>query len=234
MSLFDFVFPKYCVNCRKIGEYICPDCFARISFDVEKICPVCNRNSIDSKTHPGCKNRYTIEGVFASIVYKGMAKRLISAFKYKPYLSDLQHVLGDLFYEGIIQQEQFNKLLENNCIFVPIPLHPEKLRQRGYNQAEILAKDLGKRFGIPVIPLLKRVKKTHTQITLKREERMENISGAFEVDKSTTSTTGITSLKHIILVDDVITSGATMLEAGNVLKRNGVSEVWGIALAHGG
>lgn len=250
MHLLDFIFPKYCVNCRKIGEYICPDCFVQISFDVEKICLVCNKPSIDGRTHPGCRNRYTPDGSAISISYKSVAKRLIIAFKYKPYISDLQHVLTDLFYEGIIQQELFIQMITKDSILVPMPLHPVKLRQRGYNQAEILAGKLGRRLGIPVLPMLKRVKKTETQTVLKREKRLENIAGAFALnnniaiehcnnDKVKNETENCSALsrmiatKQVLLVDDVITSGATMLEAANVLKRHGVKKVWGIALAHG-
>jgi competence protein ComFC len=260
VGLLDFIFPKICVSCRKFGDYICTDCFSRISFDVERVCLICNRFAINGITHPHCQTRYAIDGSLASTVYKGIMKRLVSAFKYKPYLSDLRSVLGDLFYEGLIQEEQFHEILNKESIFVPIPLHPAKHRERSYNQAEILAANLGKRFGISVIPLLKRVKKTQTQITLKREERLENIKDAFELDenilqeivnnnrtieqlnnlhkhkvlsKIETQSIFEENVRQIILVDDVITSGATMLEAANLLKRNGIKDVWGIALAHG-
>lgn len=137
MGLLDFIFPKFCVNCRKFGEYICTDCFAKITFDVELICLVYNRSAVEGITHPLCRGRYTIDGSSASIAYKGVAKRLVSAFKYKPFLSDLQQVLTDFFYEGLIQQEQFHRIMQIDSVLVPIPLHPAKLRERGYNQAEI-------------------------------------------------------------------------------------------------
>lgn len=187
--------------------------------------------------------------MIASISYKRIAKRLIYNFKYKPYLSDLEKILCDLFYEGLIQSEQFQRILKEDCVLVPIPLHPRKLRERGYNQAEILAKNLGKRFNIQVINFLKRVRATQTQVNLKREDRKENIKGAFELSNSFRATKlqsfkesdnfatlklwNFEAINQIILIDDVITSGATMLEAANVLKRAGVKKVWGIALAHG-
>jgi predicted amidophosphoribosyltransferase len=283
MDLFDYLFPKRCIGCRKFGEYICSDCFTKISFDVECICLVCNRNAINGITHPLCRGRYTIDGSSASLVYKGITKRLISAFKYKPYLSDLQKTLTDFFYEGIIQNEQFQTILKKDSILVPIPLHPEKYRMRSYNQAEILAKNLGKKLNLPVCSLLKRIKKTQTQTTLKREERKENIKDAFIIDEKVyinlfdnnlaasnaaspssnpapdgTGSNAAKAMKQsnigkvknddpkivdqlknmrdtrqVIFVDDVITSGATMLEAANMLKRKGVEHIWGIALAHG-
>jgi competence protein ComFC len=230
MELLDLFFPKRCVGCNKFGDYICSDCFTRISFDVESICLVCNHPAIDGITHPLCRGKYTIDGSLASLAYKGITRRLVSRFKYQPYLSDLAHVLTDFFYEGLIQQEQFHIILKKESIFVPIPLHSEKYRARSYNQAEILAKNIGKRFSIPVYPVLNRVKKTQTQTTLTREKRRENIKGAFVLNKQNYEKI---KGKQIVLVDDVITSGATILEAANVLKRNGVGKVWGIALAHG-
>lgn len=229
MGILDFIFPKKCVGCSKFGDYICPDCFVQITFDVELICLVCNRSAIDGITHPSCSGKYTIDGTISSIVFKGIVKRLIYNFKYKPYLSGLERILSDLFYEGLIQSEQFHRILKTESGLIPIPLHRKKLRERGYNQAEILAINLGKRFDVPVIDILKRVKITQTQVILKREDRKENIKGAFALTKSE-----LLNIKpEVILVDDVITSGATMLEAANVLKRAGVKRVWGIALAHG-
>ncbi len=230
MGLLDFVFPKRCVNCRKFGEYICADCFAKISFDPPLICLVCNKAAILGVTHPLCKKRDTIDGSFASLVYKGVVKKLIYQFKYQPYLSDLSSTLSELFYEGVIQQEQFHRLVTFESIFVPIPLHPDKLRQRGYNHAELLGKALGRRVGIRVIAGLKRVKKTTVQSALNRDERAMNIREAFAVnEKHLPQLQG----KQIFLIDDITTTGATMLEAAKVLKKAGVEKVWGIALAHG-
>lgn len=249
MGILDFIFPKRCIGCRKFGEYICADCFTQISFDVEKTCLVCNRLAIDGVTHPACRGKYVIDGSLASIAYKRLAKRLIYAFKYRPYLSDLEKTLSDFFYEGLIQEEQFHKILKHKSVIVPIPLFPKKLRERGYNQADMLAKNLAKRFGIRVIPLLNRVRLTPSQTSLKRDDRRENIKGAFETSNSfkapklqrsqesksseTLQLCSFEAVEQVILVDDVITSGATMLEAANVLKRSGIKKVWGIALAHG-
>ncbi len=231
VGLLDFIFPKYCVGCKRLGSYICPNCFAYISFDVERICVECNRPCFNGLTHPGCKKRDSIEGVFPCIKYVGVVKKLLYSFKYNPYVVDLRKPLGELFYEGLIQQEEFMKVMEQlnrkTIVLVPIPLHASRFRVRGYNQSELLAKDLGKKFGIPVAHLLVRVKKTPTQVGLKQKERRENISGAFEVritDEELRS-------QAVFLVDDVLTSGATLAEATRILKKSGVRKVWGLTLA---
>lgn len=230
MSLLDFIFPKRCVNCRKFGSYICADCFTFISFNETGTCIVCQRPAIGGITHPVCKGKYSPDGVFSSLVYKGVVKKLVYRFKYNPNLTDLKETLTDLFYEGIIQKEELHKVLDKDSVFVPIPLYKSKMRKRGYNQAQILAKGLGKRLNIPVVDCLERIKNTKTQVGLKKEEREENIKGAFRLKIKELR---LKSFNHIFLVDDVVTSGATLKEAAKVLKKAGVTKVFGITLAHG-
>ena len=232
MNILDFIFPKYCVNCKKLGSYLCPNCFSYLVFDTGGICVACNRPAVGGITHPGCVGRHTIDGVFTSIEYKGTAKKLIYKFKYDPYLSDLKNLLADLLYEGLIQKEEFIKAsqdeLYNPKFIIPIPLHKTKLRSRGYNQAEILARELSKKSNIKMVDALQRTKNTRSQVGLKREDRIKNIKGAFVIKGDRKNLIG---RSLIFLVDDVLTTGSTLLEAANTLKRNGAKRVWGIALA---
>ncbi|HVF69004.1 MAG TPA: ComF family protein [Xanthomonadales bacterium] len=177
-----------------------------------------------------CKTKYTPDGVFSSLVYKGVVKKLVYKFKYNPNLIDLKNSLIDLFYEGIIQKEAFYKVLSEDSILVPIPLYKTKMRKRGYNQSHILAKGLGKRLNIPILDCLERIRDTKTQVGLKKEEREENIKGALRIKKQELR---IKDSKHVFLIDDVVTSGATLKEAAKVLKKGGVGKVYGITLAHG-
>lgn len=231
MSILDFLFPKKCVSCKKAGEYICTDCFTYLSFNDSSICLVCNKPAINGLTHPGCQTRYSIDGSFSSIIYNPIAKKLIYNFKYKPYLSDLRSLLSELFYEGIIQNETLARTIQQlnhkTIVLVPIPLHSSKLKKRGYNQAEILAKGLSERLGIPCSDVLIRNKNTKTQFKLDRKERAENMHGAFAVR----SNISISKYPNILLVDDILTSGSTLLECSNVLKRAGAKKVFGLTLA---
>ncbi|HSD98938.1 MAG TPA: ComF family protein [Patescibacteria group bacterium] len=253
MSLLDILFPKKCVGCKKFGEYLCPNCFATLSFAVSTTCLVCHKPSFNGMTHPKCKGKYVIDGYFAALNYKGVLKKLIYQFKYSPYLTDLQTVLGDLLYEQLIEDEEFMKIVQKDIVLIPIPLSKEKLRKRGYNHAEILAKNLGKRFGLSVQNMLKRTKETKPQYGLKREERLENIKGAFAVIASKTSAASKKQAlsrvqfnknmnkiaasqaprndKIALFVDDIVTTGSTLVEAANVLKRNGFEKVYGVILA---
>jgi competence protein ComFC len=230
MGLLDFLFPKYCVNCRKIGDYICSNCFAYLSFDFEMICLVCNRPSIDGLTHPGCKSKYAIDGAFCAIAYRGIVKKLIYNFKYKPYLADLTKTLVELFYESIIQQEIFQKAYKSSpaggTILVPIPLSAKRLRKRGYNHAKLLAEGLAEKLKLKLGEVLLRTKETKSQFGLKLRDRKENLKDAFILN-----TKYMIHNTSVFLVDDILTSGSTLYEAAKILKKNGAKKVWGLTLA---
>ena len=171
------------------------------------------------------------------MVFNPVSKKLIYQFKYKPYLSSLSVFLTDLLYESLIQNEEFNRILrfaQDDIVLVPIPLSSNRFKKRGYNQAEILAKELSKKFGFPCLNLLKRVRETKSQVGLNKEKRKENISGAFEIiNHLPAGKAGKSSIinHNVVLVDDVLTTGATMSEACKVLKKSGAGKIWALAFA---
>lgn len=191
---------------------------------------MCQGLSIDGKTHPSCKTRYSIDGCFSGLLYKGVVKKLLYQYKYQPYLSDLTGFLTDLLYESLIQNEVCMQVL-GGCepLFVPIPLSQKRMRKRGYNQSALLAKALVQKTGGSVVPLLKRTKETKPQYGLSREEREKNMKGAFKKNEKITMKNE--KLYTIFLVDDVVTTGSTLVEAANILKRSGFTKVWAITLA---
>jgi len=151
MPILDLFFPKKCVVCKKIGEYVCDNCFSYLSFDTKSICLACKRPSLTGLTHPACKNRYSIDGSFSSISYNKTAQKLIYSFKNRPYVTSLEKILSELFYEGLIQNENFIKELKRGkWTIVSVPLAKNILRKRSFNQSEILAKELGKKFNLGV------------------------------------------------------------------------------------
>jgi ComF family protein len=172
----------------------------------------------------------SIDGVFTSVVYAGIVKRLIYQFKFQPYLRDVRSSIDELFAEGLIQNETFFTIKKKDAYVVPIPLFPAKERKRGYNHAALLAQELVRHFNLPVVPSLLRQRQTLPQYGLTQLERRTNIKDAF-----TLSTKGKENVvgKTIFLVDDIVTSGATMQEAAKVFKKAGAKEVWGLAFAHG-
>ena len=222
MNLLDFIFPKRCVNCAAFGAYFCAKCTKEAKCITNQICPLCQRQAICGKTHPGCVTKYTLDGLIIGFYYKGSVKRAIGKIKYR-WQYDIANTLASLF-SGEIWKFDFPA----DALLVPIPLHVRRKKWRGFNQAELICSILAAKFGIRYGNLLRRTIETKTQVGLSRLERKKNINGAFEVVKNSNLKD-----KSYILVDDVYTTGATMNEACKTLKRAGASEVWGLAIALG-
>jgi ComF family protein len=228
MALLDLIFPKRCVSCRKIGRYICNNCRYKIEYIRHQICPVCGLNAIDGITHPRCMTRYSLDGIYSFFRYKSVIQKAIKTIKYR-FVYDLAENLI-----GLVQNADLDFLrnqIGKNSVMVPIPLHSERMKTRGFNQAEILGKILARRFGVSIdSDALKRVKKTVPQAEVKdRKKRLINMQDVFAVGKISDNHL----YSKIILFDDVYTTGATLRSAANVLKRAGVDSVFGMTIAHG-
>jgi len=230
--LVSLLYPKKCVRCKKQGNYICDNCFTGISFLEHQFCAICQKGSIDGLTHPKCDGSRRIDGILSAVAYRGIVKKLIYQYKYKPYLSDLKKILGRILFEGLIQQESFAKFIEEDVLIASIPLHQDRERVRGYNQSDLLARELSARLGIKYVPqVLIRKRKTRPQFELKKEDRIKNILGAFEVNAKYKIAI---KNRRIILVDDITTTGSTLRECGKILKKSGVIKVLGVTLSHEG
>jgi ComF family protein len=190
------------------------------------ICGVCGRYAVDGLTHPRCRGRYTIDGTSAALVYRGIVKKLVYQYKFAPHLFDLSRVMCDFLYESAIQQESLEEYLRPPCVITSVPLYRSRHLARGYNQSELLAKNLAKKLGVRCINASYKVKDTSSQVGKTEQERRDSIKGAIVVRK-------VDMPKRILIIDDVLTSGATMNEMAKVLKKNGAKYVWGLALAHG-
>jgi len=215
--LLNFFFPLQCVNCGRLlaadnKDRVCGDCWSRIVY--------LNR-PIDI--------RLSLEEIWSVGVYDEVLKELIHQFKYKQkkYLANpLGKLLVD-FVEEYLREERFDYI-------VPIPLEKTRQKKRGYNQAELLARILGEAVNKPILTnLVRRRKKTKPQFGLNKEERFENLSGAFEIPESVKEDVATIAEKTVLLLDDLATTGATLDECAKVLKRAGVSEVYALVLAHG-
>ena len=157
-----------------------------------------------------------------------LTRKLIYQFKYEPHIKQLAAPLASLMEEhfGLIQKTPFT----SKSLLVPIPIERTRLKSRGYNQTEELAKELVKKFSVPAaLNNLVKVKRTKPQVKLSAKERQENLRGAFAVQNPEEI-----SGKEIFLVDDVYTTGATMEECARVLLKAGAKAVWGIAIAREG
>jgi ComF family protein len=228
----DMLFPKHCLGCQKYGTYLCEDCkscFVEIS--QYQYC-LCKKPILLINNCPKCKNKKLDALYFATSYQKSFVKKLIYYFKYEPFIiKELSHSLSYLIIEHFYLLENPPCFLtdKTNFILIPIPLHINKLKKRGFNQAEELAKELSKYLNIPLISdFLIKNKETLPQTELDNEARKENIKGVFLVKDNKKI-----DEKNILLIDDVYTTGSTMEEAAKVLKRAGAEKVIGIVIARG-
>lgn len=225
LSLLDIIFPKYCVGCRKIGSYLCQNCTKKVEFVDKPVCPVCQRQAVGGRTHPGCKNRYSLDGLVIACRYRGPVKDAIKSVKYKWHF-DVAKLLS-----GFLASNLWRFQIDEGLIMVPVPLHSKRKRWRGFNQAEKLAEVLSRDFSQKYFAVLERKRETKAQVGLDKKERKANMKGAFSI-KDGVDFNAIGG-RVFLLVDDVYTSGATMAECAKVLKRAGAKKVWGMAVALG-
>lgn len=223
MAILDVIFPKKCAGCDRLGDYICSDCLNKIKLLDNSICPICVKLSMWGNTHTRCKRPWGLDGLTATFVYKGLMKKLIRNLKYR-MITDLYQVL----VESMISMGDYEPIQNHSWIISGVPLHPRRLRWRGFNQADKLGIRLAQEWHWNFIKdTLKRTKYTKSQMGLPKKERLQNMQGAFDIDANFYQV----NKKQVLLVDDVWTTGATMRECAKVLKRNGAKKVWGLVIA---
>ena len=237
-SILDILLPIECLGCGKEDEWLCKECFKKIKLKDNDECPACKRWSMYGKVHEGCKDETYLNGLIVAVGFKEkIIQDMVHGLKYG-LAKKLASPLSDLLINKIKKLDEkegylneIHLLFDTNLILVPIPLHGRRLRWRGFNQAELLARRVAEKFNLVMRPyVLKRVRHKEAQIKLKRDQRLENIKDVFRVSDEWRDKLKSTK---VLLVDDVTTSGATLNECAGELKKCGVEEVWGIVLARG-
>jgi len=199
-------------------------CEKSIEILEKPVCPICERQAVGGKTHPGCSRKYSLDGLIVASKYRGSMRKAIGNIKYK-WQYDIAKILVGILCENIWKFD-----FPKDAILVPIPLHENRKKWRGFNQSEIFSKILAKKFNVGFADLLVRSIETKSQVGLSKKERSSNVLSAFSIQQDQVKQI---KGKNIILVDDVYTSGATMKEACMVLKRAGAASVWGMAITIG-
>lgn len=208
------LFPTRCIACGKEGANFCSFCREKIplrgGFDCGGIF------SLWEYGHPHARN--------ALLALKYKNKRTIA--------DDIAESLHDTLLEHLAEKSIFhNPLAPSLYVIIPVPLSEKRFKKRGYNQAELLAKELSRKnpvFFILETSVLHKIRDTKTQVSVKdRMQRLQNIRGSFAVNQSE-KIRG----KTVIVIDDVVTTGATIAEARRVLLKAGARIVYGVTVAH--
>jgi len=232
----DFILPTACSYCRSpIGDsavpFLCSSCWSDFSLIQGAVCPRCGGpfGSPEALTHsPGhecglCRQAPPRFDQALSVGhFEGPLREAIHLFKYRPCRS-LGKPLGTWMAGQV-------RLVSGIDFIMPVPLHVKRLRQRGFNQALLLAHRVAERHHVPLShDNLARTRYTRPQVELSGRERVENVAGAFSLDRP-----GDVIDRRIMLVDDVFTTGATLNECATVLKKAGAAGVNALTLARAG
>jgi ComF family protein len=223
-AIASLLYPPACTICSAsvaAGEYLCPECEAKITRIVPPFCAKCSEpfaGAISGAfTCANCAHRTLhFDAAVAAYRSRGIVRRVILDFKYGRQIHlrhPVTHWLLAALDDDRLRDRRFN-------IIIPVPLHPARERQRGFNQAGLLAELLSAHMSIQVTPALERIRYTTTQTAFDRAERMENLYGAFRLRKNA----DVRDL-HVLLIDDVLTTGSTLSECARVLKKAGARSV---------
>ena len=232
-SALDLIFPRSChhCDCALQGESnpcFCCDCWSTIALLEDPRCPSCGKpfvSKVALSYSPGhrcgdCRDRPPrFDRSVAVCSYEGVLAKAIQLFKYQGK-TNLAGPLGDLLVR------ELERLSGADCL-IPVPLHPKRLREREYNQALLLCDSVKRQTGLEVIPdTLERIRETQPQTGLPIKDRRRNVRGAFIVKR-----TQHIEDRCVMLIDDVLTTGATVNECARILKRAGAKAVYVLALA---
>ncbi|MFA6588000.1 MAG: ComF family protein [Patescibacteria group bacterium] len=201
--ILDAIAPLRCLGCKRIGMIACADCLAKVK--------------IELKATPGPEPIQTT--VTVANFDEPLVQKLIHALKYDGIFS-----VSDILAEWLISNLQNFFVPDDELI--PIPLHPTRQRERGFNQSELMAKKLSREFNIPTNQNLKRIRNTKPQVECTGEERRTNLKEAFVYQSDINA-------KRIILLDDVTTTGSTFLEAALAIRKFSQVPIIGITVARG-
>jgi ComF family protein len=210
-KLLEIISPDACFVCQAEGSCLCQNCAKTALVSKKPSCILCNKLNNDGRTCSSCYAKSRLRGASVSYRYEGVAKDLIWAMKYQNKRSIARYLA--------------TKLMPEDGVVCFVPSDGKARRRRGYDQAEILAKTYAKINNLSFNNLLLRSKHTK-QVGKNRQQRIDNIKDNF------VAIVDITGL-NIILVDDVITTGATVAECSRVLKLAGARSVRAVAVAKG-
>lgn len=221
-SFWDFLFPPYCVSCARDGEWWCADCRSKVEKVRALVCPRCLKQG-----EHACQEIFPLSAIKALGYYHDPYLRaVITNLKF----NGTRIVMGEIEKFILARKLELDEWqLAHDTVLVPIPLSESRHRSRGFNQAELIAQAFQKSVWpeMRIQPVLAKVKNPDPQSSLGDDVilRQKNIQDCFQVIDDVPA--------HVVLVDDVITTGATTAEAARLLLTNGAQEVRVLALALG-
>lgn len=219
--LLDLVFPPRCTGCQRVGSIFCPQCLARVRAVPRPVCLRCGQPQPSEALCADCRaGKFYISAIRSAGIYTRPLSGAIQQFKYSGR-AELRRPLGMLL------ASYWRERGVSADLVIAVPLHERRQRERGYNQAHLLASEFCRQVGLPLVSqgVLRRQRETRQQVLLGPAERRRNVAGAFTWDGP-----ALAGLKAL-LIDDVATTGSTLEACGEALSSAGVSKVWALTAA---
>lgn len=220
------LWPVRCAACGRIGPAACRTCLTSLKPPSTQRCPGCGHHSRDGAPCAGCRGRCMLDRLVSATPLDALSEKLVHTFKYRG-IRVLAAPLAERTCDLVLRVPKGAALMSHNPIIVPVPLHSHRLRERDFNQAELLARHIAAITALPFrADLLARTRHTPQQAkAASRAVRRENMQGAF-------CARDVHGLK-ILLIDDVSTTGATLEDCARALKEAGATSVAALTFAHG-
>ncbi len=233
----DLVFPPVCLGCNSLidsNQYqnrnyrpgMCDKCRSTIVLQSSFACAFCQAGVVNGITCPFCRRDHELRQLLVATSYEQpLVKSAIKNFKYK-FMQGLANDLGSVMSTYLQKQIERGVINLNNVVVVPVPLSAQRLRWRGFNQAELLAKHLAETFNLELVPALERTRNHKSQVEIvNRQDRINNMSDGF------VCTSALVADRDILLIDDISTTGATLEACAQALKKSGASKITGFVFA---
>ena len=219
-NVLDWIYPPVCVNCGKAGALLCDECLSKLPKVGKHFCSLCGKPLQPRHFCRHCGNaEFHFKASRAPYLYDGPVSVMIKKLKYSGMLGLVPLLSGLL-------ADYWKELNWDPDLIVPVPLSKKRRGERGFNQSEMIGRDLSRRIGVRCDPrALMKQRDTVQQVGLDAAERRENLSGAFAAEPS------LVREKQILLLDDVMTTGSTFSECTNVLLEAGAKSVSCLSVA---
>lgn len=220
-EVIDLFFPRFCIGCGAVGDFICTGCSKKLSRVLPPICQRCGKPESSGAYCRECWGKHNdLDRIRSAFVFEGVVRSAVHEFKYRNLRSlaaCLSRYMADCFREHQMDAD----------VLLPVPMHKNRMKTRGYNQSELLAGQLSGLISVPSRgDLLVRVRDVKPQArTGCADERRANMQGAFSC------TSEEVRGKDVVIIDDVCTSGATLEACASALKSKGANMVSGLTLA---
>jgi len=208
-ELKDRIFPVHCLDCKKEGELVCENCFSKVIPQGIFCCPVCHEENFNGQTCDRCRQYSFLDQQISICNYdeENLISKIIEIYKYQ-FVEEAEKYFRILIKRFVLENLELFKSIN---LVVLVPLHKRRQAERGFNQAERIAKIIAEFIQVPVFSILNRQKNTLQQAKLSKEERKTNVQNAFVCEKQ-----GLNG--GILLVDDVFTTGSTLQECARAIK----------------